>query len=97
MAGENFEEFAKILKAIAHPTRLHLLHMMYNECPCVRDMESEVGVSQPNISQHLSLMRNIGIVSSEREGNQMCYKIENQTVRNILQLMLKKERRNNNE
>lgn len=84
MAKISYEEKARILKAIAHPTRLQLLNMMREECPCVKEMEELTGLAQPNISQHLSLLRNVGIVESERDGNQMCYHIKDSHVLKIL-------------
>ena len=79
-----YENRAQILKALAHPTRLHILDLIREERPCVKMLEEELGLAQPNISQHLSLLRNIGIVSAEREGNQVCYRINNDTVLKIL-------------
>ena len=84
MAVTNYEEKARLLKAIAHPTRLQLLNLMRDDCPCVRLMEEALGLAQPNISQHLSLLRNLGIVESERDGNQMCYHIKDPNVIKIL-------------
>ena len=84
MHTNKYNENAQILKALAHPTRLHLLDLIREQRPCVKAMEAILGVAQPNISQHLSLLRNIGIVSAEREGNLVCYQISNQTVLKIL-------------
>jgi DNA-binding transcriptional ArsR family regulator len=93
---EQYKEGARILKAIAHPVRLQLLDIIRNAHPCVRFMEEELGIAQPNISQHLSLLRNIGIVESQRDGNQVCYSIKNEIVLNILDsLKDKKERKTN--
>ena len=52
--------------------------------PCVKGIEEALGLAQPNISQHLSLLRNIGIVEAEREGNQVCYRIKNPIVLKLL-------------
>jgi len=41
-------------------------------------MEEVIGIAQSNISPHLSLLRNIGIVEAERNGNQVCYRIKNE-------------------
>ena len=84
MEMDMYENRAQILKALAHPTRLHILDLIREERPCVKMLEEELGLAQPNISQHLSLLRNIGIVSAEREGNQVCYRINNDTVLKIL-------------
>ena len=79
-----YDENARILKALAHPTRLHLVDLIRRKKPCVRVMEEVLGIAQPNISQHLSLLRNIGIVEAERTGNHICYQIKNQTVIKLL-------------
>ncbi|RKY75682.1 ArsR family transcriptional regulator [candidate division KSB1 bacterium] len=84
MTGINYKEQAKLLKAIAHPTRLHLLEIIRDTNPCVRSMEEALGIAQPTVSQHLSILRNLGIVESERQGHQVCYKIKNKTVLKLL-------------
>ena len=84
---DHYEENARILKALAHPTRLHLMDLIRDKGPCVKVMEEELGLAQPNISQHLSLLRNIGIVEAERFGNQVCYRVKNETVLKLLDAM----------
>ena len=89
MSQARFEENARLLKALAHPTRLHIVTLIREQQPCVKIMEGILGVSQPNLSQHLSLLRNIGAVEAEREGNQVCYKIKNQTILKLLDALSK--------
>lgn len=84
MFENNLEENARLLKALAHPTRLQIVALIREQHPCVKNMEGILGVSQPNLSQHLSLLRNIGLVEAERDGNQVCYKIKNQVVIKLL-------------
>lgn len=84
MIQTHFEENARLLKALAHPTRLQIVTLIRERRPCVKIMEGILGVSQPNLSQHLSLLRNIGAVEAEREGNQVCYRIKNQTILKLL-------------
>lgn len=79
-----YEKHARILKALSHPTRLHILDLIREQRPCVKAIEEMLGLAQPNVSQHLSLLRNIGIVEAEREGNKVCYRIKNQTVLKLL-------------
>ena len=83
-ASPDYEDSARILKALAHPTRLHLLDLIRDQHPCVKFMEETLGLAQPNISQHLSLLRNIGIVKAERDGNLVCYRIKNEVVLKLL-------------
>jgi DNA-binding transcriptional ArsR family regulator len=79
-AGEN----ARLFKALSHPTRLRIVALIREQRPCVKGMEELLGVSQPNLSQHLSLLRHTGVVESEREGNQVCYRIKNEMVLKLL-------------
>jgi len=88
MARPDYDESARILKALAHPTRLQLVDLIREKRPCVKFMEEVLGVAQPNISQHLSLLRNLGIVEAEREGNLVCYRIKNQRVLKLLDVLL---------
>jgi ArsR family transcriptional regulator len=84
MNRDDYNEGARICKALSHPTRLQLMYLIREKHPCVSYMEEALGVAQPNISQHLSLLRNMGIVEAERDGNQVCYRIKNQTVAKLL-------------
>lgn len=88
MGKPNYKGSARILKALAHPTRIELLHLISKQSPCVKAMEEVIGIAQPNISQHLSLLRNIGIVEAERNGNHVCYRIKNDTVVKLLNVLI---------
>ena len=88
MSRPNYKGSARILKALAHPTRIQLLHLIKEQYPCVKAMEEAMGIAQPNISQHLSLLRNIGIVEAERNGNHVCYRIKNDTVMKLLNVLI---------
>lgn len=83
----DYEDGARILKALAHPTRLHLVYLIREQHPCVKFMEETLGLAQPNISQHLSLLRNIGIIQAERDGNLVCYRIKNKTVLKLMDVL----------
>jgi DNA-binding transcriptional ArsR family regulator len=87
MLSESVRENARLFKALAHPTRLRIVTLIREQQPCVKNMEELLGVSQPNLSQHLSLLRNTGVVESEREGNQVCYRIKNQVVLKLLDVL----------
>ncbi|MCJ7710308.1 MAG: metalloregulator ArsR/SmtB family transcription factor [Chloroflexi bacterium] len=66
---------AEILKTLANPRRLEILHRLA-EGPCeVRRLAEELGVSQPNVSQHLSVLRTAGLVDAERDGREVRYRL----------------------
>jgi ArsR family transcriptional regulator len=85
--GLTAKETARLLKALAHPTRLNILRLIEAHQPCVKMIEKTLGLSQPNISQHLSLLRNLNIVEAERIGNQVCYRITNPTVLKVMHVL----------
>ncbi len=66
---------AEVLKTLANPRRLEILHRLA-EGPCeVRRLADELGVSQPNVSQHLSVLRTAGLVDAERDGREVRYRL----------------------
>lgn len=83
------EEKAEILKTISHPVRLCILAMLIKENESnVSDIQCCLDVPQPSISQHLSKLKSADILSSERNGTSIIYKIKNQEVKKIVEQFL---------
>jgi len=80
----NYHRKAEILKALAHPTRLQILDAVRDGEICVKSLEELTGASQSCVSQHLSILRNAGLVNSSRRGNLVCYSLSHQLTENIL-------------
>jgi DNA-binding transcriptional ArsR family regulator len=77
----NYDETAELLKALAHPVRLRIVHgLLTMGCRNVGCMERGTGMSQSCISQHLQKLRSAGIVSSERVGNEVYYRVSSEPV-----------------
>ena len=66
-------EWAELLKAIAHPTRLRIVAELLKGTKCVNDIQELLPASQANISQHLTVLRNAEIVKFTQDGSQRCY------------------------
>lgn len=67
---------ARALKAIAHPLRLKILCLLGQVREAsVQDIVDHVGTSQSNISQHLSILREKGIVTTRKDANKVYYRI----------------------
>jgi len=66
-------ERAELLKAFAHPTRLQILAELHKGTRCVTDMEEILPVTQVNISQHLTVLRNAKLVDFAQDGALRCY------------------------
>mgnify|MGYP000126747427 CR=1 FL=1 len=64
---------ANIIKAMAHPTRLFIVEQLANGERCVCELTRMIGDDISTISKHLSVLRNAGIVSDEKRGNQVFY------------------------
>lgn len=65
---EIFQRQAMICKAFAHPKRIQLLELIgHGERP-VAELQEELGVSKANMSQHLTVLRSAGVVSTRRDG-----------------------------
>ena len=78
------------LRVIAHPVRLRILDELAKGVKCVSDFEDFLGISQPNVSQHLALLRNHGIIDYYMDGRLRCYFLVDPMVPDILEV-LKKE------
>jgi DNA-binding transcriptional ArsR family regulator len=66
---------AEVLRTLANPRRLEILHRLA-QGPCeVRRLAEDLAVSQPNISQHLAVLRAAGIVDAERDGREVRYSL----------------------
>jgi ArsR family transcriptional regulator len=66
-------DWTSILKAFAHPVRLMILDELLRNPRCVTAIREILEVRQPNISQHLTVLRNSGLVASRQDGSYRCY------------------------
>ena len=87
MNRATLEIIARRLKALAEPTRLEILQEIEAQELCVSEIVERVGGSQANVSKHLGVLRNNGLVSSRREGMNVFYRIEDGAVFGVCQLM----------
>jgi len=77
----------RIFKALAHPARLRILNALREEGQYVCHLVALLGRSQPNISQHLAVLRATGLVLDEREGNNILYRLNNGRLLRLLDLL----------
>lgn len=69
-----------VLRALANPRRLQILHRLADGPVEVGALAAELGISQPNASQHLSVMRTAGVVEAERIGREVRYRVSDPDV-----------------
>jgi len=78
-----FDARAKIIKAMAHPTRLFIVDELSRGQRCVCELTSMVGIDMSTISKHLSILRNAGIIQDEKRGVQVYYRLQCPCVMNF--------------
>jgi DNA-binding transcriptional ArsR family regulator len=82
-----YELQADVLKTLSNPRRLEILHRLADG-PCeVGRLAAELGISQPNVSQHLALMRSAGVVTAVRDGREVRYRLSDPDVMVACDLM----------
>lgn len=88
----DYEAQAELLKALAHPVRLQIIHgLLTMGCRNVRCMEHHIGISQSSISQHLQRLRAVGAVSSERCGNEVYYRVNSGHLARLMAALTEEE------
>ncbi|MFA6749992.1 MAG: ArsR/SmtB family transcription factor [Candidatus Ozemobacteraceae bacterium] len=81
----NIEDYAELFKAISHPVRLKIVCGLMRKENCnVSTMSEKLSIPQPTVSQHLNILKNANIIAGYRNGNQICYKLENPVVIKII-------------
>lgn len=66
---------AALLKALGHPTRLHVIELLATGEHCVCEMMPVLGTEQSTLSKHLAILRNEGVVTCRREGLKVIYRL----------------------
>ena len=75
---------ALIFKALGQPTRLEILHLLKDGERCVCEIFPEINQEQANVSKHLSLLKQAGILDSRKEGLRIIYWIKRREILNLL-------------
>lgn len=86
----NFEQPAKVLKALGHSARLRIVAgLIEDECN-VSQIQRSLQLPQSTISQHLKVLKNAGIIEGRREGTRVCYRVLDNWVRQVIKRLERK-------
>ncbi len=85
---EPLENMVEILKALEHPVRFKIVHILMSGERFVGELIKRLGKEQPLTSQQLSILKSRGVLKSRRNGNVVYYFIENSAVRNIIESII---------
>ncbi|ABB39572.2 transcriptional regulator, ArsR family [Oleidesulfovibrio alaskensis G20] len=85
--AEHYETRAKIMKALAHPSRLMMVEALSHGEQCVCELTSLVGHDISTVSKHLKILKEANIVEDERRGKQAYYRLKIPCVMNFFNCM----------
>ena len=72
---DDVDRASRSLKAMSHPLRLKILCTLGGQEVSVQEIVEQVGTSQSNISQHLAILRDKGILASRKDANRVYYRV----------------------
>jgi DNA-binding transcriptional ArsR family regulator len=78
-----FETAAELFSVLSTPIRLRVINALCDTERSVNELVQIIGCSQPNLSQHLNVLYRAGVLSKRKEGVQVIYRIQSQTVMTI--------------
>ena len=84
---EDIERAARSLKAMSHPLRLKILCTLGDGEVSVQEIVERVGTSQSNISQHLAILRDKGILASRKDANRVYYRVDDSRTLRLIDMM----------
>lgn len=75
MYQQVFKLHSELLKALAHPKRLEIIHLLRDQRLSVTEIQKMLDLPQANLSQHLQILRDAGVVKTKRSGKQIFYEL----------------------
>lgn len=75
LGSERYIYMAEVLKAMAHPTRLFILDKLTERDYCVGELKELIGVDISTVSRHLMVLKQAGIIGSQKSNNQVFYNL----------------------
>jgi len=82
-----FELHARICRTLAHPKRLEILNLLRQGELSVSELAERMGISLANVSQHLAILRDKGVVTTRREGVSIYYRVADPRIIQACDLM----------
>ena len=87
LAQEIAQLHAEICSALAEPTRLVILYALAEQAVTVNELTQKLAIPQPNISRHLKVLRDGGLVRATRHGMSVQYELTDQRVIQAMDLL----------
>lgn len=87
LTQEIYALHASLCKALADPKRLLIIQALRDNPITVGELADELGLSQSNVSQHLAILRDRGVVAAERVGNNVYYSLTNRKILQAIDIL----------
>ena len=84
---QQIEDLSRLLKSISHPIRLKILCLLQDQELTVGDLHREIRTTTANISQHLNILRNQGVIDFRKEANFIYNRISDQRIIELMKTM----------
>ena len=84
---EHIEQASRAMKAMSHPLRLKILCVLGDQEVSVQDIVDQVGTTQSNISQHLAILRDKGVLRTRKDANRVFYRVGDTRTLRLISLM----------
>jgi len=86
MSNMGNQLITNIFKALSHPTRLQIIMLLKNGPLCVCEILPQIDSEQSNTSQHLTVLKNQGIVDNRKDGSKVIYAIKSPEVYEMIDI-----------
>jgi DNA-binding transcriptional ArsR family regulator len=73
--SRKYERRARVIKALAHPSRLLIVDKLAEHAHCVNELTALIGSDMSTVSKHLSVLKNAGVVQDEKQGSSIYYSL----------------------
>ena len=82
------EELASLAKALGHPARVQIMRLLVRREACIcGDIVDEIPLAQSTVSQHLKVLKGVGLIRGDIDGPRVCYCVEPRVLRRLKALM----------
>jgi len=87
VSQDDIDRASRSIKAMSHPLRLKILCILGDSEFSVQDIVDIVGTSQSNISQHLGILKDKGVLATRKEANKVFYRVSDERTLKLLEMM----------
>lgn len=78
------EELASLTKALGHPARIQIIRLLTRKESCIcGEIVNQVPLAQSTVSQHLKVLKEVGLIRGDIEGTSTCYCIDSKSLRRL--------------